>query len=83
MNLLLPIKIGNYSLKNRIFMAPLTRCRSVENNVPNDLMATYYAQRASAGLIISEGTQKSQLRALVIHIHQEFIQPNKYKAGKK
>lgn len=40
-------------------MAPLTRCRSVENNVPNDLMATYYAQRASAGLIISEATQIS------------------------
>lgn len=38
-------------------MAPLTRCRSVENNVPNDLMVTYYAQRASAGLIISEATQ--------------------------
>jgi N-ethylmaleimide reductase len=59
MNLFSPIKIGNYNLKNRIFMAPMTRCRSVENNVPNDLMVTYYAQRASAGLIISEGTQIS------------------------
>ncbi len=59
MNLFSPIKIGNYNLKNRIFMAPLTRCRCLENNVPNDLMATYYAQRASAGLIISEGTQIS------------------------
>ena len=42
-------------------MAPMTRCRSVENNVPNDLMATYYGQRASAGLIISEATQISPL----------------------
>ncbi len=40
-------------------MAPMTRCRSVQDNVPNDLMATYYAQRASAGLIISEATQIS------------------------
>ena len=59
MNLFSPIQVGNYKLKNRIFMAPLTRCRSVENNIPNDLMATYYAQRASAGLIISEATQIS------------------------
>ena len=40
-------------------MAPMTRCRSVQDNVPNELMATYYAQRASAGLIISEATQIS------------------------
>ncbi len=59
MNLFSPIKIGSYTLKNRIFMAPMTRCRSVQNNVPNDLMATYYGQRASAGLIITEATQIS------------------------
>lgn len=59
MNLFSPVKIGSYTLKNRIFMAPMTRCRSIENNVPNDLMALYYAQRASAGLIITEGTQIS------------------------
>jgi len=59
MNLLAPIKIGNYHLRNRIFMAPMTRCRSVYNNVPNDMMARYYAQRASAGLIITEATQIS------------------------
>ena len=40
-------------------MAPMTRSRSVQNNVPNELMATYYAQRASAGLIITEATQIS------------------------
>lgn len=61
MNLFSPIKIGTYALKNRIFMAPMTRCRSSENNVPNDMMAAYYAQRASAGLIISEATQISTL----------------------
>ncbi|MCX6076054.1 MAG: alkene reductase [Campylobacterales bacterium] len=59
MDLFSPIKIGNYNLNNRLFMAPMTRCRSIENNVPNDLMVTYYTQRASAGLIISEGTQIS------------------------
>ncbi|EDZ61308.1 NADH:flavin oxidoreductase/NADH oxidase [Sulfurimonas gotlandica GD1] len=59
MNLFSPILIGNHTLKNRIFMAPMTRCRSVEDHIPNDLMATYYAQRASAGLIISEATQIS------------------------
>ena len=59
MNLFSPIKIGNYNLKNRIFMAPMTRCRSIKDNVPNDLMVEYYSQRASAGLIITEGTQIS------------------------
>lgn len=61
MNLFSPITIGNYDLNNRIFMAPMTRCRAVDNNVPNDLMATYYAQRASAGLIITEATQISTI----------------------
>jgi N-ethylmaleimide reductase len=61
MNLFSPITVGNYNLKNRIFMAPMTRCRAVDNNVPNDLMATYYAQRASAGLIITEATQISTM----------------------
>ncbi|MDR8401820.1 alkene reductase [Paraburkholderia sp. USG1] len=47
------IKIGDIELNNRIVMAPLTRCRA-EDRVPNALMAQYYAQRASAGLILSE-----------------------------
>jgi len=50
-----PIKIGPYHLPNRIVMAPLTRMRAADT-IPTDLMATYYAQRASAGLIISEAT---------------------------
>ncbi len=51
-------KLGSMKLKNRVVMAPLTRSRAI-GNVPNDLMATYYSQRAGAGLIISEGTSPS------------------------
>ena len=50
--------LGNVTLSNRIVMAPMTRSRAV-NNIPNKLMADYYAQRASAGLIITEGTSPS------------------------
>ena len=59
MDLFSPLQIASIKLKNRIVMAPLTRCRSVEENIPNELMAKYYAQRASAGLIISEASQIS------------------------
>lgn len=55
--LLQPITLGQISLANRVVMAPLTRCRAGEGNVPTDLMVEYYRQRASAGLIISEATQ--------------------------
>lgn len=51
-----PIKIGDLQLANRIIMAPLTRCRASEGRVPNALMAEYYVQRASAGLILTEAT---------------------------
>ena len=51
-----PITIGNLSLKNRIVMAPLTRCRADEGRIPNAMMAEYYRQRSSAGLILSEAT---------------------------
>lgn len=54
--LLSPVKIGAWELPNRMIMAPLTRCRSSQGRVPNALMAEYYAQRATAGLIISEAT---------------------------
>ncbi|MGH7242234.1 MAG: alkene reductase [Phycisphaerales bacterium] len=59
-NLLSPIRLGSLELSNRAFMAPLTRCRAGPGNVPNRLNAEYYAQRAGAGLIISEATQISQ-----------------------
>jgi len=51
-----PIQIGDLTLPNRIFMAPLTRSRAGDERVPNALMAKYYAERASAGLILSEAT---------------------------
>lgn len=51
-----PLQLGDLTLSNRIFMAPLTRCRAIEGRIPNALMAEYYAQRASAGLILSEAT---------------------------
>jgi len=51
-----PIKIGDLELANRVIMAPLTRCRAEPGRVPGDLIAAYYAQRADAGLIISEAT---------------------------
>src|SRR3954469_14576846 len=51
-----PLELGSLQLPNRIVMAPLTRARSNRDGVPNDLMALYYGQRASAGLIISEAT---------------------------
>jgi N-ethylmaleimide reductase len=60
MKLLEPVRIGALSLLNRVVMAPLTRSRAY-NTVPGPLQATYYAQRASAGLIISEATQVTPL----------------------
>jgi N-ethylmaleimide reductase len=54
-----PVRIGELVLPNRIVMAPLTRNRAGPGNVPQTINATYYAQRASAGLIISEATQIS------------------------
>ena len=51
-----PLTLGALELPNRIAMAPLTRARAGQEAVPNELMAAYYAQRASAGLIISEAT---------------------------
>src|SRR5215211_1346301 len=55
-NLFDPLELGAIELANRIVMAPLTRARAGREAVPNELMAAYYAQRASAGLIISEAT---------------------------
>lgn len=57
-HLLSPYQLGNLSLSNRVVMAPMTRSRAI-NNIPNELMADYYAQRATAGLIITEGTSPS------------------------
>ena len=58
-SLLSPYRLGELSLNNRMVLAPMTRSRAVEGNVPNPLAATYYAQRAGAGLIVTEATQVS------------------------
>jgi N-ethylmaleimide reductase len=58
-NLLSSLSMGSLTLRNRIVMAPLTRSRAGTERLPNAMMAQYYAQRASAGLIISEATSVS------------------------
>jgi N-ethylmaleimide reductase len=60
MNILSKYKLGDLELSNRMVMAPMTRCRTIEGNVPNPLAVIYYTQRASAGLIITEGSQVDQ-----------------------
>ena len=54
-----PVVIGDIALSNRVVMAPMTRSRAAEGDVPTDLHVDYYRQRASTGLIITEGTQPS------------------------
>ena len=53
-----PTTLGPLTLRNHLVMAPLTRSRAT-GNIPNELMAEYYRQRSSAGLIITEGTSPS------------------------
>ena len=54
-NLFEPLRVGDLTLPNRVVMAPLTRLRAGSTHTPNALMAEYYGQRASAGLLITEG----------------------------
>jgi N-ethylmaleimide reductase len=54
-----PVQLGPYTLANRIVMAPLTRSRADDAGVPGEIQATYYSQRASAGLIVTEATNIS------------------------
>ncbi|WP_018476129.1 alkene reductase [Pontibacter roseus] len=80
--LLRPIQLQDLELNNRVIMAPMTRSRADNHgNVPNDLMVTYYAQRASAGLIISEGSQIS--RQAVGYINTPGIYTQEQVAGWK
>ena len=57
--LLSEFKLGSMAVKNRIVMSPMTRCRATADHIPTAIMATYYAQRAEAGLLISEGIAPS------------------------
>ena len=54
-----PVKIGKLELKHRLGLAPMTRSRAKADGTPSDMAAEYYAQRASLGLLITEGTQPS------------------------
>lgn len=54
-----PVTVGGMKLEHRLVMAPMTRDRSTPEGVPSELNATYYAQRASMGLLVTEGTQPS------------------------
>ena len=54
-----PVRVGRYTLPNRLVMAPMTRSRAHVDGTPGDLAADYYRQRASVGLIVTEGTQPS------------------------
>ena len=57
-SLFTPLELGGIPLRNRIALPPLTRCRSAQpGNIPNDMMRNYYVQRASAGFMVTEGTQ--------------------------
>jgi len=56
-----PVQIGRYTLPNRLVMAPMTRSRADEAGVPSEMVSVYYAQRAGAGLIISEGVFPSAM----------------------
>src|SRR5258705_1386888 len=54
-----PVRVGRYTLPNRLVMAPMTRSRAKPDGTPGELAAEYYAQRASVGLIVAESTQPS------------------------
>ncbi|WP_094556137.1 alkene reductase [Synechococcus sp. 1G10] len=74
-SLFTPFPLGPLELPNRVLMAPLTRSRAEEDHVPGPLMAEYYAQRASAGLIIAEAT-------MAMEGHSSFIrEPGIYSAA--
>ena len=66
-----PLKVGALTIPHRVLMAPLTRTRAGEGNVPTDLNAEYYAQRASAGIIISEATTAVSYTHLTLPTNRE------------
>lgn len=55
-----PVRLGRHVLSNRLVMAPMTRSRAASDGTPGPMAAEYYAQRASIGLIVTEGTQPSE-----------------------
>ncbi len=81
MKLFEKMQLGDLTLSNRIVMAPMTRSRAIDN-IPNELMATYYGQRSTAGLIITEGVAPRQTDWDMPE-SREFIQMNSLKVGSK
>lgn len=67
-----PLDFGSFTLRNRMVMAPMTRNRAGDGNVPQAMTAEYYRQRASAGLIITEATQVSAEGVDYDQIRQRF-----------
>jgi N-ethylmaleimide reductase len=78
-----PIQLGSLTLKNRIVMPPMTRSRASQpGDVANGMMATYYAQRASAGLIVSKEHKFQQLQK-AMRGRQVFTHQSRLQAGVK
>lgn len=78
-----PVTVGDVTLPNRVFMAPLTRLRSKElGDIPTPLMGEYYNQRAGAGLIITEATQVS-FQAKAMPARPVYIRQSNWMRGKK
>jgi N-ethylmaleimide reductase len=69
-----PYKIGDLELKNRMVMSPMTRSRSLTKNIPHELASLYYTQRASAGLMITEGVQISPEGIGYVHTPGNYTQ---------
>ena len=74
------IRLGGLALKNRLVLSPMTRSRALEGNVPNPLAATYYAQRASAGLLITEAPRSAR-KASATSARPACIRPSRSRAG--
>ena len=81
-HLLSPLQLEKLSFKNRVAMAPMPRGRADDNRVPNALMTEYYAQRANAGLIISEGTAPPS-KAMAGSMHPAFTARHKSRDGNR
>ncbi len=81
MSLLSPYTLDDIRLSNRMVMAPMTRGRAIEGNVQGPLSVTYYVQRASAGLIITEGSQVSP-QGVGFYRTPEFTPRNRSPAGR-
>ena len=83
MNLFSPFTLGDYSLRNRVVMAPMTRSRADAQAVPSALAVEYYGSRADAGLILTEGTGPSRGRAWATRELPGFTTPAQIAAWRK